>query len=107
MDKKFLSLLSLARKAGVLGLGEETCEKALKNKKAFLIIVAKEASYNTRKKFINKSFYYEIPCHVYGEREELNRAIGKQNITSMCILEKNFAEKFETIIITEVGECQK
>jgi ribosomal protein L7Ae-like RNA K-turn-binding protein len=98
MNNKFLSLLSLSQRAGKLVSGEFSCERALQKEEAFLVIVSEDASDNTKKKFVNKSFFYEIPCFVYGDREEMSNAIGKQNRTSMVIIDVNFAKQLEEII---------
>ena len=49
--QKVLNLISLATKAGKTASGEFSTEKAVKTKKAHLVIVSIEASDNTKKKF--------------------------------------------------------
>ena len=51
MVERIYSFLGLATKAGKLISGEETCERALKLGKVFLVIVSDDASDNTKKKF--------------------------------------------------------
>ena len=46
-----ISLVGLAAKAGKVVSGEFATEKAVKTQKAFLVIIAQDASENTRKKF--------------------------------------------------------
>jgi ribosomal protein L7Ae-like RNA K-turn-binding protein len=98
MNKKFLSLLSLCQKSGNLASGEFSCERALQFEEAQLVIICESASENTKKKFINKSFYYNVPCYVYGDREIMSNAIGKRNRTSMVVIDANFAKQIEDII---------
>lgn len=100
MDKKMLSILSLCKKANMLSVGEFLCEKALQTGTAELVIVAKDASDNTKKKFINKAFYYKVDAFEYGTREELSRAIGKENRVTMVVTDKNFAEGIKKIIMS-------
>ena len=45
-----ISLVGLAAKAGKVVSGEFATEKAVKTQKAFLVIIAQDASENTRKK---------------------------------------------------------
>ena len=52
-EKRILSMLGLAAKAGNLVSGEFSVEKAVKEHKAFLVIVAGDASDNTKKNFRN------------------------------------------------------
>ena len=51
MNDKVISLLGLAERAGKIASGEFAAEKAVKIGKARLIIVAEDASDNTKKKF--------------------------------------------------------
>ena len=50
-NNKVLSLLGLATKAGKVASGEFSTEKSVKTGKGFLVLVADDASQNTRKKF--------------------------------------------------------
>ena len=50
-DKKIYSLLGICRKAGCIKAGEFQTEKAVKTGLAFLVIVAEDASENTKKRF--------------------------------------------------------
>ena len=52
-NNKVLSLLGLATKAGKVASGEFSTEKSVKTGKGFLVLVADDASQNTRKKFQN------------------------------------------------------
>ncbi len=49
MNNKILTLLGFAAKAGRLSYGLETCKASIKDKKAFLVITAKDVSDKTRK----------------------------------------------------------
>ena len=50
---RVLSLLGLSKKAGRLVSGEFSTETAVKTGKACLVLVSREASENTKKKFRN------------------------------------------------------
>ena len=51
LKNKFFSMLSLCQRAGRLVSGELPCENAVKSGKAKLLIIAEDASANTKKKF--------------------------------------------------------
>jgi ribosomal protein L7Ae-like RNA K-turn-binding protein len=53
MDNKIYLLIGLSTKAGRLTGGEDAVEKSIKSLKAQLVIVAEDASDNTRKKFMD------------------------------------------------------
>ena len=64
---KILSLLGLATKAGKVVSGEFATEKAVKSGKGLLVVVAEDASDNTKKKFSNMYHFYEVPLILVGD----------------------------------------
>ncbi len=91
-SKKILSLLSLAQKAGKLKSGEFQTTEAVKGKKAFLVLVATDASDNTKKEFRNMCNYYETPYYEFSTKENLGRAIGKEERSSIAVLDEGFSK---------------
>lgn len=89
---KMLSMLGLAAKAGKVASGEFSVEKEVKSGRAFLVIVAGDASDNTKKLFRNMCAYYEVPFATFATKEELGHWIGKQHRASICILDEGFAK---------------
>ena len=75
---KDISLLGLATKAGKIASGEFSTEKSVKSGKGFLVLVAADASENTKKKFRNMCEYRKTPLYFFGTGEELGRACGKE-----------------------------
>ena len=55
-QSKILSLVSLATRAGKIVSGEFCTEKEVKSGRAYLVLVADDASDNTKKKFRNMKF---------------------------------------------------
>lgn len=110
---KILSLVGLATRAGKTVSGEFSTEHAVKSDKAFLVVVAEEASDNTKKKFRNMCLYYEVPIYFYGLKEQLGKAMGKEYRASFAVVDENFAKAIEAQIgnsleaNTEVVKCQK
>lgn len=90
--KSACGMLGLAMRAGKVASGEFAAEKALKENKAYLVIVAREASENTQKKFRNMCQHYKVPYFVFGTKEELGHMIGKEYRASLAVCDKNFAE---------------
>lgn len=91
-NNKLLSMLGLAARAGKIVSGEFAAEKSVKNNSAKLVIVATDASDNTKKLFGNKCAYYKVPNYVYGTKEELGHSIGKEYRASVAILDNGFAK---------------
>ena len=91
MDNKICSFLSICMKAGKIGAGERVCEIALRNGAARLVILARDASGNTKKKFEQKTFYYRVPILTLGTKDEISKCIGKENRAVFVITDENLA----------------
>ena len=90
LNNRFLSLLGLCQKAGKLKSGEFSTEEAIKTGNAWLVIVANDASDNTKKKFKDSCSFYEIEYMEYGTKEELAHAIGKEERASIAVCDEGF-----------------
>ena len=90
-DKK-LNMLGIAMKAGKVTSGEDMTLESVKAGKACLVIVATDASDNTKKLFHDKCTYYRVPVIEYGTKTELGWAIGKAERSSLAIEDKGLAE---------------
>ena len=88
---KVLSMIGLAARAGAVASGEYSTGKAVKAGKAALVIVAENASLNTKQMFENMCEYYKTPLALYGTKEDLGRWTGKTYRASICILDEGFA----------------
>ena len=91
-DKRILSMFGLAARAGRIASGEFQTETAVKAGTACLVIVAEDASANTKKLFQDKCSFYKVPVITFGTKEELGHAIGKEFRASLAILDTGFAE---------------
>ena len=89
---KALSLISLATKAGKTASGEFCTEKEVKSGKAELVIVAEDASDNTKQKFKNMCEFYEVPIYFYGDKDTLGHAMGKEFRASLAVTDAGFAK---------------
>lgn len=91
MRDKVLSLLGLAARGRNLVSGEFASEKAVKEGKAELVIVADNASANTKKLFTNSCKFYNTPVYFYSDKENLGRAIGKEMRASVAVTDHGIA----------------
>ena len=89
---KILSLIGLATKAGKIVSGEFSVEKAVKSDKAFLVIVAEDASDNTKKMFRNMCEYRDVPLYYYSNKNDLGHAMGKQFRVNIACLDEGFSK---------------
>lgn len=88
---KIMGLIGLATKAGKTVSGEFCTEREIKSGKARLVIVAEDASDNTRKKFKNMCDFYDVPLYFYQNKEGLGHAMGKEIRASLAILDEGFS----------------
>lgn len=93
-EKKALSMLGLARKAGKIASGEFQTEEALKKDRARLVIMAGDASDNTKKKFRNMSDWHHVRYIVLSDRATLGSCIGCGSRSSIAVLDPGFAQAF-------------
>ena len=89
---KALSMISLATKAGKTASGEFATEQSVKSFRAELVIVATDASDNTKKKFQNMCEFYEVPIYFYGDKDTLGHAMGKEFRASLAVNDLGFAK---------------
>lgn len=101
-SKKVLGTLGLAMKAGDVVSGEFMTEKAIRDGVAKLVIVAEDASANTKKKFANSCHYYQVPYAEFGDKDLLGNAIGKEFRASLAVTDKGFAKSIGKNLDLEV-----
>lgn len=94
---KALNLLGLATKAGKLKTGESTVLESIKHSQAKLVIVASDASENTKKTFKNKCEFYNVKLYTGFTRDDISKAIGK-NRTSCSLVDNGFTKSFNQLI---------
>lgn len=100
-SSKALSLVSLATKAGKTASGEFCTEKEVKTGMAELVIVAEDASDNTKKKFKNMCNFYEVPIYFYGDKDTLGHAMGKEFRAMVAVTDAGFAKGIVKHLETE------
>ncbi len=86
-----LSMLGLAAKAGKVVSGEFSVDKAVKEGKARLVIIACDASDNTRKDFTDACNFYKVPCITRGTKEELGHRIGREYRATVAVTDEGLA----------------
>lgn len=91
-QNKIYSLIGLAARGRNVVSGEFQTETAIKSNTAELVIVAEDASDNTKKLFRDKCSFYKVPIYTYGTKEELGHAIGKVPRASIALTDAGLAE---------------
>lgn len=89
---KALSMLGMATRAGKTVSGEFAVEKSVKQGTAYLVLLAEDASDNTKKKFTDMCTYRKLPYLLLADRETLGRAIGKEFRACVAVEDENLAK---------------
>lgn len=86
-----MQTLSLAAKAGKITAGSFGAEKSIKTEKAQLVVLAKDASDNTKKKFSDACKFRDIPYIEYSDADSLGHQIGKEARVVLSVEDAGFA----------------
>ena len=97
LNNNVLSMLGLASRARKITSGE-TLIHDIRNKKVHYVIIADDASDNTKKKIIDKCNFYKVDYVIEGSIDDLSIAVGKFNRVAVGILDKGFATSIKTKI---------
>jgi ribosomal protein L7Ae-like RNA K-turn-binding protein len=91
MDK-FFQQLGLAARARLCVTGEDTIISYIRNNKVKLVIVATDASINTKKLYQNKCQFYNVKYLEYGDINALSQALGKVNRVAVGVCDAGFTK---------------
>lgn len=95
---KVEQMLGLAQRARKLITGEELVIKAVRQGQVHLVILAGDASPNTRKKVMDKCGSYEVSCVPYGNRQTLGAALGKEQRVVIGVTDAGFAARLTQLM---------
>ncbi|CAM2831018.1 L7Ae/L30e/S12e/Gadd45 family ribosomal protein [Fructilactobacillus fructivorans] len=93
---KVLNLLGIARRAGKIISGEGIVLNAIKNRKVNYLFIASDCGASTKKKFLDKSKFYEVPVNTGMLKDDLSEAIGMKR-SIVAIEDKGFSKKFKEL----------
>ena len=95
-------MLGLCKRAGRVVSGAELCEKAAREGAAALLILAGDASENTKMKFRRLCLNNDIKLVETGSISLLGHAVGKEKRSVVCVTDEGFARK-----LTEIYERER
>ena len=104
---KVLNTLGMCACARKISYGE-TLLKDIKNKKVYLVVVASDASDNSKKKIIDKCIYYKCEYVVCLNKESITKSIGRVDlVSSIGIKDYNLVKKLKENIEREGGSSEE
>ncbi|MGI6586845.1 MAG: 50S ribosomal protein L7ae [Gracilibacteraceae bacterium] len=104
---KVYSMISLAYKAGKLLTGEDAVRNSIRSGRVRLIIISEDASDNTKKHIGNSAAFYNVPCIIWGMKNEFGSCIGKSARSVLGITDENFGSGISDKLIDEVRKKEK
>lgn len=90
-EQKIMNLLSMAQRAGRVASGDFAVTKAVQGNKSYLLIVAGDASAETRKRYEQIAAQAKIRIIYLGDREQLGHCIGKDFRAVAAVMDAGFA----------------
>ena len=91
-DQGVLFALGIAQKAGKAVSGDFAVQDALRKGKVKLLLIAKDASENSRKRLINFCDEHGIKTVDVLDREQLGRSLGKAPRSAVGLMDNNFVK---------------
>ena len=91
-------------KSGNVASGTYATEKAIKEMRAYVVIIADDVSDNTREHYRKMCDYYDVPIYFLSTKEQLGHAIGKEYRASLAIIDQGLANAIIKNINQEVAD---
>ncbi len=91
-EKRIMGLLGIAEKAGMAASGGFLAEQALKAGKAYLTVIAGDASENTKKKLTELCEKAGCPVLYFSNKTDLAHAVGKDERSCVAVLDQGLAD---------------
>ena len=90
-EQKIFNLLSMAQRAGRIASGDFAVTKAVQGNKVHLLLVAGDASAETRQRYEQMAARGKIKIVYLWDREQLGHCIGKDFRAAAAVLDAGFA----------------
>ncbi len=87
-----LGMIGLAKKAGYLSSGTYMCETSIKSGISKLVIIAEDASSNTKKSITDSCIYRKVPCIEFSDMYNLGKFSGGGEKAVLSVNDEKFAD---------------
>lgn len=100
ITQRLAGMIGLCARARKLAIGTDIAADAVRVGKAGLLMVANDASQNTKKRIFNCAKYYETPCYeIPLSTGDLGNSVGKKgNTAAIAVLDRNMIKGIEKIL---------
>ena len=101
MKKKINSYMGFAKKSGNLISGGNTCQVTAEKGRLKLLIIAEDASENSREKMIKLAGKTKTAYRIYGRTDDLSHGTGTSGRRVFGVTDRNFADTIMNAIDEE------
>ena len=96
MNKKTLGVIGLAKRAGKLAVSTANVLEAIRGGKAELVLIASDASCNTKKSISDKASYYSVRYEIADITVgELGHITGRGEAAAAAFTDDSFVKAYE------------
>ena len=103
MPNNAYQFLGIIKKAGGLSTGYETALTDVKSGKCRLLLIAQDASDNTKKKFVDAAQFRKVSYLFFESKERLGLILGREEISAVSVKDESFAKSFIEKLKNEYG----
>ncbi|MBQ9544307.1 MAG: ribosomal L7Ae/L30e/S12e/Gadd45 family protein [Clostridia bacterium] len=104
MKSKLEFALGIAKKAGAVRSGTETVRGEVRSGRASMVLIACDASENTKKRLIGCCEYYKIPCvKIALSTSALGDAVGKSGLVSAVSIAHHGVSRLVSDALTDAS----
>lgn len=97
-ESKALSMIGLAQRAHAVVSGSFSVEQAIRSGKAYLVIIASDASENSFEDLSHITFHYGTELVRFSTKDALGHAIGKKERMCLAVTDPGLAASIRTHI---------
>mgnify|MGYP000994096851 FL=1 len=98
MEKRIMNLLSMAARARRILSGAFVVEEALKRKQGTFLLLAKDASEETKTKLTRMAVQMNVPAAELLTMQQLGRCLGKEYRAVAVLIDRGFADRLSTYL---------
>ena len=98
MTNKLLSMLGICEKARKLASGNFQVESAVKEGRAYLVLLSEDNSARAKKSYSDMCAFYNTELYIYGTSDEISSAIGKEGRKAVCVTDEGLASKIRELL---------
>mgnify|MGYP000845017312 FL=1 len=97
-NTRIMNLLSMAARARRIVSGAFAVEEALRKKSGAYLLIAEDASEETREKFSHMAARMSVPTAELLTMQQLGRCLGKEYRAVAVLIDRGFADRLATYL---------